>query len=175
MREEHRRLSNQSYPGDLAQDVLDQPPKQGWLTTWRAPILASTALILGLAIGLIIYQPSQTDTTTGPTADVQPTPTMPPVVQDDNPKPISPVQAAKTKLPDIDRDLLPLTRVGQATWLSSPAPQQQQVEKQSRLAQHPNPNKRLRLRLSVPTRHTIERTLTRPLKITTNPKPQRTS
>ena len=183
MRKEQSRLASQRYPGDLASDVLNTQHSSGPRQPWRQPLLAFALLGIGLAIGMALLnkpsqipppehvnQPAPVLEQNDETAADQPTEPTPPL-----PTTTVASTAPASPLPEIDRDLLPLQRNSQATWLASARPHKQQLDKQSRLAEHPKPSKRLRPTLSAPTRREIGRAIARPLNLQPAPKPERTS
>lgn len=187
LREERQRLAGQAYPGDLAREVLPLQPKTSPLHVLRYPALATAILGIGVVIVIALTQPDhKQDNDPGLTA--QPTP---PAEQEgvttvaeqtapesaptpDRPAQPTPVQATAQKLPEIDRDLLPLKRNSQTTWLAGPTRHTEQLGRHTRLAEHPDPNKRVRLSLSAPTRRSIDRTFARTLTLKPSLKSQGT-
>ncbi len=180
---ERQRMASQTYPGDLAEDVLQQ--QASLLMRLRNPALATAVIGLGVIAIFAMTQPGNPPTNNAADLAAQPAPQVsdPPVpgkrVAGPTPartEPLPPAeQVAATKLPEIDRDLLPLQRNSQTTWLASAAIPKQQLERQTRLAQHPDTKQRIRLTLSAPNRTTISRATARPLKLQSAPKPERTS
>lgn len=172
-------LLQASYPGDLANDILKDHSHV--LSGRRLFPLATAATTIGLGtvIGMLILQDDSTSRVVDPIAHIQPNEfepeqeTRPPVMENIQTHPSA--TSTKAGFPEIDRSLLPLKRVGTSTWLSSPVPHKQQLDKQSQFAQHPSPSKRLRTTLSPPNRRAIDRTLTRPLNLKPAPKTERTS
>ncbi|MBX2850564.1 MAG: hypothetical protein KTR15_02315 [Phycisphaeraceae bacterium] len=177
IRQEQQRLSATSYPGDLAHDTMQERPRASLFWQFRIPALVTAALIIGASAWVAMLWPSTPPNNASPTARAQP---APPAFQPDEQDAVEPMpptveQTAATKLPEIDRGLLPLQRAGQATWLASVKLHKQQIDKQARFAEHPNPGKRMRPTLSAPTRRTIGRITARPLSLKPAPKPERTS
>ena len=181
LRDEQRRLSEQAYPGDLAQETLQQRSAPSRLRLLRYPALAIAVIGIGTTLAIALLPRHDNPTPPGPTISEQPTPEtttkpQPSVVQTpDDPTPAPPVKVATAPLPEIDRDLLPVSRNSKTTWLASPRPHLAQIEKHTRLAANPNPDKRLRVTSSPPTRRSIDRSLTRTLSLKPTPKPGRTS
>eukprot|EP00752_Nemacystus_decipiens_P015013 g13369.t1 len=142
----------QAYPGDLAQDVLQQERPSGLLIRVRYPAFATAAIALGVITVFALTQSGSAPESAPPELAAKPAPALPeitgPGVTTPQPspgpaEPLPPTEpVATTKLPEIDRDLLPLQRNSQATWLASAAIPQQQLEKQTRLAQHPDTKQR---------------------------------
>lgn len=183
MRDEQRRLSEQAYPGDLAQETLQQRSEPSRLRLLRYPGLATALIGIGLTLAIALLPRHDKSTTPpGQMISVQPAPEattkQQPSVAQTPPDPtpaLPPVKVATTPLPEINRDLLPVSRNSKATWLASPQPHLAQIEKHTCLAANPNPDKRLRVAFSVPTRRSIDRSLSRTLTLKRTPKPGRTS
>ena len=181
MRDEQRRLSEQAYPGDLAHEALEQHSAPSRLRLLRYPALATALIGIGMTLAIaLLPRHDDNPATPGPTISVLPapeTPTKQPAIAQApaNPTPAPPVEVATTPLPEIDRDLLPVSRNSKVTWLTSPKPHLAQIEKHTRLAANPNPDKRLRVTFSLPTRRSIDRSLSRTLSIKPTRKPGRTS
>ena len=179
LRDERQVLAKTAYAGDLATDVLPSlHPCRRW-GPLLVPVLATAVIAIGLIIGIAISQGGNVEPANAPivlTPPITPEPQPPTPAATQGQMPLAPTsQVAESKLPEIDRDLLPLQRTNQRTWLASAKAHSDQLDKQSRLAEHPDPGKRVRVTLSAPTRRTIDRTLTRPLSIKPTPKPERNS
>lgn len=184
LREKQEQLAQQSYPGDLAKDVLEQSETPNRWHLLRYPALATALLAVGLTIAIALLPedepvPMSASLTaqTGPVEPIDPqaAPETPAVVTPTAPRPTQPSMVAKAPLPEIDRSLLPVIRNRSATWLASPNIHLDQTRKQSQLAANPDPNKRIRVSLSTPTRRSIDRTFSRARSLKPNSKTERTT
>ncbi|MEM6259615.1 MAG: hypothetical protein AAGI37_15140 [Planctomycetota bacterium] len=184
--EERRRLASQAFPGDLARVALQEQQKAGLPNAMRYASLATAIIVLGVVVGIALRPTDDHENNTPQAFSAQPstpgTPTpetaaasQPPSEMAQTP-PAQPttIQTARAKPPEIDRALLPVRRNTQTTWLAGPTVHRGQLERHSRLAEHPNPNQRVRLSLSTPTRSSINQAFTRTLALKPRPKPQGT-
>lgn len=182
--EMQEQLAQQDYPGDLANDVLEQRDTPSRRQLLRYPALATALLALGLTIGIVLMPPQQPETNSTPhtantapvlPSDPQPTPVIPTAQTPVVPMPTPAVLVANHPLPEIDRGLLPVSRNRHATWLASPKAHRSQIQKQSQLAANPDPDQRVRVSFSTPSRRSIDRTFSRTRSVKPNPKTERTS
>ncbi|MEM6506273.1 MAG: hypothetical protein AAF711_12590 [Planctomycetota bacterium] len=184
--EERQRLASQAFPGDLPRIALQEKPKTSLLNAMRYPSLATAIIALGVVVGIALLPTDDHKNDTSQAFSAQPSTPRNPIPEiaaasqppsemaQTPPSQPTTIQTAKTKPLEIDRALLPVRRNTQTTWLAGPTVHREQLERHSKLAEHPNPNQRMRLSLSTPTRSSINQAFTRTLALKPRPKPQGT-
>ena len=185
LRAEGRRLTRQTYPGDLADDVLPSTMPGRWLR----PALAGFALLAlaGLVSALVLLQDRPTDSGAIAEQQLQPDIATPERAAEDAmpsvpipalpPDPPATAAAANATSPaaqqntfnmpalpvtaPLDRGLLPLRQANADQLLDRPSVKHPTRGRPARTADHPLRSKPDRLALNTPTKRSIDRLLQR--------------